>query len=179
MIRFRFKHSDVWYSLILVGMVAALSSFIAAIFAIRLAYPGDSWRGWWTTIPPNLMAVPLTASVTSAILGSALWWRVIIRPGRLSVRRGIGVGALTAAIAHPVVWYVALVLAFLTGQQTVVGVQVTNPLQDLISAVFLATFSLIFVGWPTVLIGGIAGGVTASLQALSGCQRRWQAALSG
>lgn len=149
----RFKRSDVWYTLFLVGIVAALASFVAAILAIRVMYPVGAWQSWWAKIPPGLAAFPLIASLASAALGPALWWWMIIKSGRLSVRRGICVGALAGSIAHPIVWYVALVLAFLTGQPTVAGILVTNPLQDLLSAIVLALISLLFVGWLTALIG--------------------------
>ncbi len=175
---FRFRHSDVWYTLILVGIVAALTSFVAAVLAIRLMYPADAEQIWWPTSPPDIGAFPLIAALTSAALGPLLWWRMIIKSGRLSVWRGASVGALTAIIAHPIVWYVALVVAFFAGRSTVASILVTNPFQDLISAVFLGTFSLIFVGWLTALIGGVVGGLIALLQSISGCRERWQAALS-
>jgi hypothetical protein len=176
---FRFKRSDVWYTLLLVGVVAALVSFVAAILALKSLYPGGAWQNWWATIPPDFTTFPLIASLASALLGPALWWRMIIKPGRLSVRRGIAVGALAGIIAHPIVWYAALALAYLTGRPTVATtILVTNPLQDLLSAIVLAIFSVLFVGWLTALIGGVVGGVIALLQSMSGCRERWQAALS-
>lgn len=174
----RFKRSDVWYTLFLVGIVAALASFVAAILAIRLIWATTS-PDYGATIRPDYRVLLLAASLASAAIGPALWWWMIIKPGRLSVRRGICVGALAGSIAHPIVWYVALVLAFLTGQPTVAGILVTNPLQDLLSAIVLALVSLLFVGWLTALIGGAVGGVIALLQSMSGCRGRWQAALSG
>lgn len=174
----RFNRSDVWYSLLLIGIAAALASFVAAILAIRLMYFGGEWQSWWAMLPPDYKPFPLFAGVTSAVLGPTLWWWIIIKPGRLSVRRGILVGALVGIVAHPVVWYEAFVSAHFTGQQTVISFQVTNPLEDLVTAMFLATFSVIFVGWLTALIGGVFGGVIALLQSVSGCRGCWQAALS-
>lgn len=175
----RFKRSDVWYTLLLVGIFAAIASFVAAVLALKSLYPGGAWQNWWATIPPDFTTFPLIASLTSALLGPALWWRMIIKPGRLSVRRGIAVGALIGIIAHPVVWYVALALAYFTGRSTVAAtILVTNPLQDLLSAVVLAMFSVLFVGWLTALIGGVVGGVISLLQSLSGCRERWREALS-
>lgn len=175
---FRIKRSDIWYTLLLVAIVAAIASFVAAIIAIRLIWattPPD----YGVTIPPDYKAILFAAPLASAVLGPSLWWGAIIKPGRLSVRRGIAVGALIGFIAHPVVWYIALVLAFLTRQPTVAGAQVTNPLLDLLTALSLATISLIFAGWLTVLIGGAVGGMIALLQSMSGCRERWRAALSG
>lgn len=164
----RSKRSDVWYSLLLVGGGAALAGLAAAILALQ--FYGTSYG---TRVAVFYLAAPLAA----ALLGPYLWWRAIIKPDRLSVRRGIGVGVLGASLAHPLAWYLALVLAFLTGEQTVAGILVTNPLLDLLAPLFLAPFSLIYVGWITALVGGVAGGATALLQSAYGCSERWRAAL--
>jgi len=161
----RSKRLDVWYSLLLVGVGAALAALAAAALALRFS-------------GMQIAAFYLAAPLASALLGPCLWWSAIIKPGRLSLRWGIGVGVLGASIAHPLAWYAVLFLAFLTGERTVASIQVTNPVQDLISSLFLAWFSLIYVGWITALVGGVAGGVIALLQSVSGCSRRWRAALS-
>ncbi len=167
----RSKRSDVWYSLLLVGGGSALAGLAAAILALQ--FYGTSYG---TQVAVFYFAAPLAA----ALLGPYLWWWAIIKPGRLSVRRGIGVGVLGASLAHPLAWYMALVLAFLTGEQTVAGILATNPLQaqDLLAPLFLAPFSLIYVGWITALVGGVAGGAIALLQSTHGCSGRWRAALS-
>ncbi|MGE5333362.1 MAG: hypothetical protein ACM3N4_01560, partial [Nitrososphaerota archaeon] len=175
--RLRFKYADVWYTLLLVGCAAALASLFAAMLAIRLMWattPPD----FGATIPAGYSVLLIAAPLVSAVLAPLLWWRMIVRPGRLSVRRGIAVGALAAIIAHPVIWYVALVLAFLAGQRTVAGMLVNKPLQDVIAAVFLGAVSLIYTGWLTALVGGAIGGMIALLQSVSGCRERWRAALS-
>lgn len=175
----RFKRSDVGYTLLLVGITAALAGFVAAVLAIRLMYLMPGTQVWdWFSIPPAVATLPLAATLAAAVLGPILWWRMIIKPGHLSVRRGIAVGALIGIITHPLIWYMALVLAFLRGQPTVAGILVSNPLQDLLAAAFLAIVSLICVGWLTALIGGVVGGVIALLQSRCGCQGRWSAALS-
>jgi hypothetical protein len=161
----RSKRLDVWCSLLLVGVGAALAGLIAATFALRFS---------GMPIEQFYLAAPLAA----ALLGPCLWWWMIIQPGRLSVRRGIGIGVLGASLAHPLAWYAALVLAFLTGERTIASINVINPAQDLLSSLFLAWFSLIYVGWITALVGGAAGGVIALLQSVYGCAGRWRAALS-
>jgi hypothetical protein len=165
----RSKRSDVWYSLLLVGGGAALAGLAATVLALQ--FYGMSYG---TRVTVFYLAAPLAA----ALLGPCLWWWAIIKPGHLSVRRGIGVGVLGASLAHPRAWYIALVLAFFTGEQTVAGLLVFNPLQDLLASLLLAPFSLIYVGWITALVGGVAGGAIALLQSAYGCSGRWRAALS-
>jgi hypothetical protein len=159
----------VWYSLLLVGGGAALAGLAAAFFAL--------WF-YGTSYVVQVAVFYLAAPLAAALLGPCLWWWAIIKPDRLSVRRGIGVGVLGASLAHPLVWYMALVLAFLTGEQPVPFMLITNPVQDLLEALSLAWFSLILVGWITALVGGVAGGAIAQLQSAYGCSGRWRAALS-
>jgi hypothetical protein len=120
----------------------------------------------------------LAAPLAAALLDPYLCWGAIIKPRHLSVRRGIGVGVLGASLAHPLAWYVALVLAFLTGERTIASITVTTPAQDLLSSPFLAWFSLIDVGWITALVWGVAGGMIALLQSRYGRAGRWRTALS-
>jgi len=161
----RSKRWDVWYSLLLVGAGAALAGLAAATVALRFA---------GMPIAEFYLAAPLAA----VLLGPGLWWWAIIQPGRLNVRRGIGVGVLGACLAHPLAWYIALVLAFVRGEPTIASINVTNPVQDLLASLVLAGFSLLYVGWITALVGGAAGGLVALLQSVSGCTQRWRAALA-
>jgi hypothetical protein len=173
----RFKRSDIWYSLLLVGMGAALAGLTAATIASRFIDLWLSVQNGVVTILPSFTVFYVAAPLASALLGVCLWWWAIIKPGRLSVRRGIGVGVLGATLAHPLAWYLALVLGYLTGETAVAGVLVNNPLLDIPGALILAPFSLLWVGWITALVGGIAGGVVALLQSKSGCSERWQASM--
>ena len=161
----RSKRWDVWYSLLLVGAGAALAGLAAASLALGFA---------GMPIAEFYLAAPLAA----ALLVPGLWWWAIIKPGRLSVRRGIGVGVLGACLAHPLAWYIALVLAFLGGEPTIASINVTNPVQALFASLVLAGFSLLYVGWITALVGGAAGGLVSLLQSVSGCPQRWRAALA-
>lgn len=174
----RFKRSDIWYSLLLVGAGAALAGLAATLVALRFMRVQLSLQNGVETIPSGMAVFSVAAPLAAALLGPCLWWWAIIKPGRLSVRRGIGIGVLGSILAHPLAWYAALVLAYLTGQTTVAGLLVTNPLLDLLGAVILAPFSLLWVGWITALVGGVAGGMIALLQSLYGCSDRWRTALS-
>jgi hypothetical protein len=169
----RSKSWAVCYSLLLVAVGSALAGLAATTVAL-----------WFVGAPIAAFYAEfyLAAPIAAALLGPCLWWWVIIRPDRLSVRRGIGVGALSACLAHPLAWYIALVLAFFMGERTLGGVTggvtVTNPAQDLGASLILAGFSLLYVGWITTLLGGAAGGGIALLQSVSGSARRWRAVLS-
>ncbi len=161
----RSKRWDVWYSLLLVGGGAALAGLAAASLAL-----------WFAGMP--MAEFYLAAPLAAALLGPGLWWWAIIKPGRLSIHRGMGVGVLCACLAHPLAWYIVLVLAFLRGEPTIASINVANPVQDLFASLVLAGFSLIYVGWITALVGGAAGGLISLLQSVYGCTQRWRVALA-
>ena len=105
---------------------------------------------------------------------------MIIKPDRLSVWRGVGVGALGGLLVHPVVLYLLFVEAFLTRQSAALSLGApTNPFLDLISAVLGAVMTVLLAGWITVPMGALAGGLIALLQSKSGCRERWRTALAG
>ena len=130
-------------------------------------------------VAPGFAPFVIASCLVSAVLGPALWWWAIVKPGRLSVRRGIGVGGLGGILVHPLVWYALFVEAYLSGRSTVfLGLLVTNPVKDILSALVVAVISLLWAGWITVPIGALVGGILALLQSKSGCQERWRAALA-
>ena len=175
----RSSRADVWYTLLLVGISAACAGLLAAVCAVQFAVAGVQVETWRVSQLDRYTAFLVAAPLVALVLGPPLWWWFIVKPGWLGVRRGVGVGVLGGLLAHPLVWYAVLVAAFLTGQPTVAGVlQVTNPFVDLFGAVALSAVTLIWVGWITALVGGLAGGMIALLQVRCGCRERWRAALA-
>ncbi len=165
------RRTTSWATLLFIGFNSACAGLIAAICILRVFFPGDVVSG--------AILFATTSCLVSAALGPVLWWWVIIKPDRLRVRRGIGVGALGGILAHPLVLYILFVEAYVTRQSTPFFGNPTNPFLDLISAVLGAVVTVLYAGWITVPIGALAGGVTALLQSRSGCQGRWRAALAG
>jgi hypothetical protein len=174
------RRADVWYTLLLVGLGAACAGSIAAIGVLALLfYFSLGAQAWRESVSPPFVTFVVASCLVSALLGPVLWWWAIVKVGRLSVRRGIGVGALGGILGHPLVWYTLFIEAYLTGQRTVLGIPlVTNPFMDVASALMMAIISVELAGWITVLVGAVAGGTMALLQSLSGCQERWRAALA-
>lgn len=165
------KRSDIWYTLLLVGLGAAGAGAGAAFLAVKFFY--------YDLNPPtaDIQAVCLAASLTALVVGPLFWWRGIIHVGRLSIKRGMVVGILGSLFIHLPTWYLAMMVILLGGGQTIFGFIIGNPLMALLNALGSTLYSLIFVGWITVLIGGIAGGLIALMQRSFHCQQRWEAAL--
>lgn len=160
------RRSDIWQTLVLVGMCSAIAGFGAAWLSFKW-YPAN------TDVGMIYPAAPLAALV----IGPLFWWGFIIKARRLSIRRGIVVGILGSIALHPLTWFVAMMLALLHGSPTVAGVLIFNPLVAIGNSLVLSVFSLIAVGGITLLVGGITGGCMAGLQLYSHCQERWSAVL--
>jgi hypothetical protein len=138
------------FSLVLIGIGAAVVAAASAYVGVHLAVsipPADSWLFY--------LAAPLAALLIAPLFG----WLFLLRPNRLTLRRGIVVGVLGSVAAHPFTWYLANLLAYLTGMHTGgMGFLVMNPLLDLVGCLVIAPFSLLYVGWLTALLGGVMGG---------------------
>jgi hypothetical protein len=145
----RLRRVSLAFSLVLVGVGAAVTAAGSAYIGVHLAVPippADSWVFY--------LAAPLAA----LLIGPLFVWFFLIRPNRLTLRRGIVVGLLGSVVAHPLVWYLANLVAYLIGMPTAgFGILVMNPWLDLIGCLFLAPFSLLYVGWLTALLGSMMG----------------------
>jgi hypothetical protein len=134
----------------------------------------------WSALRPQFLSFVVASCPASAPLGPALWWWAIIKPDRLSIWRGLGVGALGGLLVHPLVLYLLFEEAYLTRQSAPLSLGApTNPFLDLISAVLGSVMTILLAGWITAPMGALAGGVIALLQSKSGRQERWRAALAG
>ncbi len=174
----RRKQLDIWYTLLLVGIGATLTGLVATILVFRFYAFQLTLQNGQETLLHDINVFYIAAPLASALLIPCLWWRLIIKPSRLNVSRGIGIGLLGSIIAHPLAWYLALLFAFLLKAKTIGSITVGNPLENLVGCLFLSLFSLIEVGWITILVGGLAGGCIAFLQSKCHCSERWQQALS-
>ncbi len=98
---------------------------------------------------------------------------MILRPRRLTLRRGILVGILSSLVAHPLTWFLALVILSLSRRNTnlgsaypiTIGLEIHNPIEVLQGSLVLSVLSLFYVGWITLIVGGVAGGVLARVVA--------------
>ncbi len=174
----RRKQSDIWYTLLLVSIGATLTGLVATILVFKFYAFQLTLQNGQETWLHDINLFYLAAPLASGLLIPYLWWCLIIKPSRLSVSIGIGIGLLGSIIAHPLAWYLALLFAFLIREKTVASIVVGNPLENLMGCLFLSLFSLIEVGWITILIGCLAGGCIAFFQSKCHCSERWQQALS-
>lgn len=148
--RFSPQPSDTWYTLLCVGMGAALAGFSAAFLALNTHF----------TMPSDKEFFYVAAALASLLIGPLFWWLFIIKPHRITLRRGIIIGMLGSVVAHPLTWFLAELMVYSTGRSTWMGSTLVNPpLVALFGSLVYSVFSLVYVGWFTTLLGAIAGGV--------------------
>src|SRR5258708_261240 len=148
MSRFFSQPSDTRYTLFFVVIGASLAGFSAAFLSLNFL--------------PALSAFPdkelfyAAAALASLLIGPLFWWFFIIKPNRMTMRRGIVVGILGSIAAHPLTWFLAELMAYFMGRHTWMGsVLVNPPLVALLGSPIYSVLSLVYAGWLTMFIGGI------------------------
>ena len=100
----------------------------------------------------------LGASLAAALTGLGLWRYCTTRIRWLSLRRAIGAGMLFSLLAHPLAWYLTMVVSFIAhlldpaGPFGVLGV---DPFSALFGGLFLSLYSLVLVGWLTLSLSAL------------------------
>jgi hypothetical protein len=142
-----------FYPFLIIGII--LASEIAAICSINFLYHGlsISWQNWSTI----LIAAPLAA----LLVGLPVWSLYVIQAKKVTIKRGIAVGSLCSIAAHPIMWMIISISNFLL----YIFKHQLDPNLPSGSGVLITTlFSLIYVGWITTIVGGIAGALLICLQ---------------
>jgi hypothetical protein len=133
-------------------LVAAICFAIAAFFCslpILASASGD-----WLIL---LFATPVSAFLIAAIL----WTLFITISEKTTVWRGVLIGVLTGILSHPFAWFIASVFLYLTNAASSLGERTLNPLEAIFGSLLFSVFSLLFLGWLTIPIGALIGGILA------------------
>jgi hypothetical protein len=137
--------------IILAGLAFAIAGWVCSLWFLSNAI-GD-WR------------VMLYAAPAAAFLGGAFfWWLLVMRPERPRWVRGMIAGALTGLAAHPLAWYLAILVFYVAGVRDSLGQETLDPLTGLWASLVYSLLSWVGLGWLTVPIGALVGGVMAFLQ---------------
>jgi hypothetical protein len=128
---------------LLLGLSIVLASEIATSLALHIL--GNMGR--------FLSGLYVNAPLAALLSGISLWWFLIVRPRRATIVRGLLVGMLASALAHPLLFLILPVLWI-------------GPQQFLLipSMLTWTIYSLIFGGWITIPIGGFLGLLLIFLQ---------------
>ncbi|MGC5324359.1 hypothetical protein [Brevibacillus sp. SYSU BS000544] len=128
------------------NLLACTSFGLSALFLCLWLLP---WPGWKELI--------FAAGIGAFLSTSLLWKKMILRHPNPSPWRGAGVGVCITLISYPIAWYLVLLYAFFTGATDSLGGQAANPLESIVGTLIMSFASLVFFGWPTLLVGAIVG----------------------
>lgn len=121
----------------------------------------DAIGDGWDTFP--------CYSGTAAFLAPAtVWWLLVEKKQLYSVLRGSVAGALGALTAHYLCWYLEIIYYninywLLGGPGSSLGEPPIDPLNGLWGALVFSLYSYLFVGWITIPVGSLIGGIYASV----------------
>jgi len=144
--------------IVFISVCIALAAEIAAALTlafVHIAFP--------LTFNGNVSLFLVCAPIAGLLVGLPIWWRFVAKPRHATIGRGIFLGILSGIIAHPLAWLCFMLLSSLLG----VDFFPRQPLPDLPSLlqaiIPFSLFSLVYVGWIAVAVGGIAGGLIIAL----------------
>jgi hypothetical protein len=151
-------------------IAAALSLAFASLIFPPLSFAGSGTLLLVLGVIFFLVVVP----VAGLLVGLPTWWLFVARPRQFTRWRGIALGMISGIVAHPLVWigadfeWTLVELSNLTSASTSnlpsSPPEVFVPPISLFLVLPLSLISLTVVGWITVAVGGIAGGVLIYLQ---------------
>lgn len=153
---------------------AALSLAFASLILPPLSFSGSGTLLLILGVIFFLVVVP----VAGLLVGLPAWWLFVARPRHFTRQRGIVLGMISGIVAHPLVWIGAdfeWTLVELNNLTSAPTSHLPSNLPSSLPEVFvppvslflvlpLSLLSLTVVGWITVAVGGIAGGLLVHLQ---------------
>ena len=152
------KRPTTWFTLSLVGVSAAFAGGAAALLALTFVLLMPFFKGI-TAYLSGIMVFSLAAALASLLIGPLFWWLFIIRPRQLTLSRGIVAGILGSLVAHPLTWFLVIVVASLGGNTILfLRVEHVTPIEILQAIPIYSVYSMFYVGWLTTLVGGVVGG---------------------
>src|SRR5260221_4819902 len=134
-----------------IGLASAGAAWIVATWVVQNA-EGEGFG----------LLVPSATVATLALSLGGLWWAT---GGHARLRTGIGIGLLIGVLVPPVMWYLALLVAFVSGTRSSLGDPVLSPVEALGAAWLYAVVSLLFTGWLSCPISAAICGAGVVLYA--------------
>lgn len=145
----------------LLSLCIAIAAEIAAVpFSMLISLNSSHWN--------EASVITVAAPFAALLVGLPTWWFFVIRPRCATMDRGILTGTYVSITAHPLVWISIFTLTphpSLSFSGTLVS---SSPIVQagmvLLDTLVYSLLSLLYIGWFTILIGGVAGFLLIYLQ---------------
>ena len=133
------------------SLIFGLFCLPAGLIAIAMIFSNnnDYDPGWWR--------FQFSIAAASILIPAFLWYLIIERKKRFSMKRGIVIGVLGAVLSHYFSWFFFLYI----GPALLDGTDV-NPLFSMKAALTYSTVSLLLFGLLHLPLGGLIGGCYAN-----------------
>ena len=133
------------------SLIFGLFCLPAGLIAIAMIFSNnnDYDPGWWR--------FQFSIAAASILVPAFLWYLIIERKKRFSMKRGIVIGVLGAVLSHYFSWFFFLYI----GPALLDGTDV-NPLFSMKAALTYSTVSLLLFGLLHLPLGGLIGGCYAN-----------------
>jgi hypothetical protein len=149
----------VWQELFIAGVVASMAALIAISLSLGiLGVAPDS-------LSLNYRWLYVGAALSAGFISPLMWWMLYRRELTAPKGRGIAVGMIVALLCHPFVWASALLLsqAFGGGNFLWLDKDQVMAYHPLALVGLLSLMSLLYMGWITVIVGGVSGWLLEKL----------------
>jgi hypothetical protein len=148
-----------WWELFIVSIGASIAALITTLLLLGiLGVVPDSFS-------PNYRWLYVGAVLSTAVIGPLVWWLLYRRDLAAPKGRGIAAGMIAALLCHPFVWASALFFsqAFSSGSFMWLDKDQVNATHPLALVGQLSLISLLYMGWITVIAGGVGGWLLEKL----------------
>ena len=149
----RVARFPVWQELVIAGVVASMAALITTFLSLGILGAAPD------SLSLNYRWLYMGAALSAAFVGPLMWWLLYRRDQTASQGRGIAAGMIAALLCHPFVWASALLFSQALGVGNFMWLakdQITA-YHPLALVGLLSLMSLLYMGWITVIIGGVGG----------------------
>ncbi|MDO8520429.1 MAG: hypothetical protein Q7T11_09770 [Deltaproteobacteria bacterium] len=137
-----------------------IQSLLMGLFCSAVGI-GMGFFVWKTAIGKGYEVMPILAGTSSFLVGSSLWYLLVVRKPAITVKRGFFTGLLITLVSHYFTFYLYILSAnisyWILGNRGGSFEPPGDPLNGIWGALGLTLWSLLFFGWLTVPLGATIG----------------------
>lgn len=119
---------------------------------------------WRTAVGEGYQWFPVYAGVAAFLASCFFWWLFVERKKRSQIRFGVIAGTMSGLLSHYVCWYLQIIGSniqywLFDSFKSTLGEPPIDLLNGLWGALSLSLWSWLFLGWITIPLGALIGGL--------------------